>query len=419
MTGPAPSSLTQIRGSILRPHADSTRFDFMSDAIMTLDHMGVIASLELAVTECDIPETMPGCVWMPGFVDTHIHFPQTRVIGSASGPLLQWLETSIFPEEARFKTRAYAQSVATEFCSLLAAQGTTSAAIYSSSDPAATDILFHTMAHRGLRGLVGLTLMDRHAPEALLVEASEALESARCLIERWHGFDDGRLGFCVTPRFAVSCSPTLLRDAGRLAQEYGLAIQTHLSENLSEIEMVRRLFPKHQDYLDVYDDFGLLGARSLLAHCIHLSDANWDTLAGRGCAVSHCPDSNFFLGSGQMPLNAVLSRQIPWGLGTDVGAGRTFSLRRVVASAYDTAMMTGAEVDAETLLWQATTGGAKALGYGDRVGRLEPGFEADMVAIPLDSQVPRDDRIFDALVFRHDVGPVAATYVRGRLIHQM
>ena len=391
----------------------------MTDGIMSIDETGTIQSLDTAGPDCQLPETRPGCVWLPGFVDTHIHFPQTRVIGSASGPLLQWLETSIFPEEARFKSRAYAGAVATEFCTLMAAQGTTSAAIYSSSDATATDILFHTMAFRGLRGWVGLTLMDRNAPDELLVEPDAAMESATALVERWHGFDAGRLAFCVTPRFAISCSPALLRKAGRLAGKYDLPVQTHLSENLKEIETVGQLFPRHENYVHVYEDFGLLHSQSLLAHCIHLTDKNWDTLAHRGCAVSHCPDSNFFLGSGQMPLDEVRRRHIPWGLGTDVGAGRTFSLRKVIASAYDTAMMTGAVVDAEALLWQATSGGAQALGYGDRVGRLEPGFEADVVAVPLNEHLPRDRTLFDALVFRHDAGPVAATYVRGRMIYQV
>jgi guanine deaminase len=354
---------------------------------------------------------------MPGFVDTHVHFPQTRVMGSASGPLLEWLDTAIFPEEGRFKDPRYAQDVAREFCTAMARQGTTAAAVYSSSDAGATDILFQEMADRGLRGLIGLTLMDRNAPDAVLVPHEQALIEARRLIETWHGHDDGRLRFCITPRFAISCTPALLRGAAELAREYDLVMQTHISENRAEIEAVKALFPESDGYLSAYRDHGLLDGHSILAHCIHLTEDEWDEVGVLGACVSHCPDSNFFLGSGVMPLGKAVARDIKWGLGSDVGAGRTFSLRRVAASAFDASKLSGHDTDAQCLLWHATLGGSQVLRQADRVGRIEAGFQADLTAIPLDSSIGSGAALFDALVFRHDSGPVAATYVRGRRVY--
>lgn len=363
---------------------------------------------------CPLPESRPGAVWMPGFVDAHVHFPQTRVVGSATGPLLEWLARTVFPEEARFRERAYAEAVADEFCAALARAGTTTASIFSASDPGATDALFAALDRWGLRARAGLTLMDRGAPPTVCVPADEALDAAEALIGRWHGHDD-RLWFCVTPRFALSCTPTLLAGAAALAERHGLWIQTHLSENRAEIEATRAAFAGHADYLAVYADHGLAGRRSLFAHCIWLDDGGWDRVADRGCAVAHCPDSNFFLGSGQMPLTRALKRGVRVGLGTDVGAGRSFSIPRIAAAAYDTARLLDAPQTAEALLWHATAGGAAALGLGDRIGRLEAGMEADLVAIDVPPYaLDPPARLFDALVFRHDAGPVGEVYVRGR-----
>lgn len=407
------SGARTIRGRLLCPRADAAAFDVLDDGLLRLDADGRIAGVTPAPADCTEPETLPGAVWLPGFVDTHVHFPQTRVIGSATGPLLPWLQKTVFPEEARFADRAYAEQVATAFCDALIAQGTTCAAVFSSSDPGATDALFAEMARRGLRGWVGLTLMDRGAPPAVLLEAAAALDAARALVERWHGHDD-RLQFCVTPRFALSCSPALLRGAGELARSLDLPVQTHISENGDEIAATRALFPDAPDYFGVYEAHGLCGPRSLFAHCVWLSDSEWDRLATRGCAVAHCPDSNFFLGSGCMPLAAATQRGVRVGLGTDVGAGRTFSLRRVAARAYDAALITGSPARAESLLWHATLGGARALGLDHRVGRLVPGHEADLVALDVPPGVEDRDELFDALVFRLDAGPVRATYARGR-----
>ena len=402
-----------LRGHVLCPRAGEPSFDELADATIEIDAGGRIAAVAPAAPGCSIPETHPGTVLLPGFVDTHIHFPQTRVIGSASGPLLEWLQRSVFPEEARFADRVYAEEVAREFCDALIAQGTTCAAIFSSSHPGATDALFAELDRRGLRAFAGLTLMDRGAPPANLLEPALALEACELLHERWHGHDRGRLQFSVVPRFALSCSDTLLRGAAELASRHGLLVQTHLSENRDELRATAEAFPDAPDYLAVYERYGLVGARTILAHCIWLSGSEWDRIAERDAAVAHCPDSNFFLGSGCMPLAKAAARGIRIGLGTDMGAGRTFSLRRVAAAAYDAALVVEPHVSPRELLWRATAGGARALGLERVIGRIAPGFDADLVAVDAPAAAT-GSALIDGLLFRHDTGAVRATYVRGR-----
>lgn len=396
---------------MLCPRANEPQFDFLPDALIEISDQGSIVSVTAAGTST-IPETHPGAVILPGFVDTHIHFPQTHVIGSASGPLLEWLQRSVFPEEARFAQAAYAAAVAREFCDAMIAQGTTCAAIYSSSHAVAADALFAELDRRGLRGFTGLTLMDRGAPANVLLDADAALDACARLLERWHGHDRGRLNFSIIPRFALSCSDELLRGAADFAAKHSLLIQTHISENKDEIRTTAEAFPDAADYLAVYADRGLVGARTVLAHCIWFSASEWDRAAAADAAIAHCPDSNFFLGSGCMPLIEPTKRDMRVGLGTDVGAGRTFSLRRVGASAYDAAQVLGNTASPEHLLWLATAGGARALGLATTIGQIAPSFEADLVAV--NAPDVEKGALLDALLFRHDAGPVAATYVRGR-----
>jgi guanine deaminase len=403
-----------LRGRALFPHAKEGRFDLISDALIEIDDYGIIRAAGPAPSGCNVPESHPGTVLLPGFIDTHIHFPQTRILGSASGPLLDWLERSVFPEEARFADHAYAEAVAREFCGRLIAQGTTCAAVYSSSHPGATDALFHELERSGLRAISGLTLMDRGAPGAVLLSAPAAADACEQLLGRWHGHDRGRLGFSVIPRFALSCTPELLKMASELARRHQLLIQTHISENQVEIQETLRAFPSAKDYLDVYESFGLVGERTLLAHCIWLSPSEWERAGALGAAVAHCPDSNFFLGSGCMGLRRA-AEHCRVGLGTDMGAGRTFSLRRISARGFDAAQLLGAPIAPEELLWRATTGGAAALGLDSRVGQIATGFEADLTAVDAPDGLSRH-QLIDSLLFDEDAGPVRATWVRGRLL---
>jgi guanine deaminase len=409
-----PSRLAAIRGRVLAPEPDERRFEAWPDALIRIDAEGRITEFGAAPPDCEVPETWPGAVILPGLVDTHLHFPQTRVIGSASGPLLPWLERSVFPEEARFSDAEHAAAVAEEFCASLIAQGSTSAAIYGSSHPIAAQVLLEALDRRGLRAVTGMALMDRAAPDALRLDADSALAALDALRERWHDHDRGRLRLSVIPRFAISCTPELMRRAAAFADRHALLIQTHVSENLDEVRVTRELFPASRDYLGVYEDHGLASSRTILAHCIHFDDDEWARVAAGDLAVAHCPDSNFFLGSGCMPLRAALERGVRVGLGSDVGAGRTFSIRRVAAAAYDASLIRDERVEPEQLLWLATRGGARVLGPADRLGCIAPGFDADLVAI----DVPARDltETIDALLFRHDAGPVRATLVRGRVL---
>ncbi|HVI00561.1 MAG TPA: guanine deaminase [Enhygromyxa sp.] len=405
-----PTRLLTIRGRMLAPDPDAPTLRLLDDAVLELDASGRITAVREPV-EADAPETWPGAVILPGFVDTHLHYPQTRVIGSASGPLLPWLERSVFPEEARFADRSYAAEVAEEFCDALIQQGTTCAAIYSSSHPTAAQALLEALDRRGLRAETGLTLMDRNAPPELTLDRATAMQASAELLERWHGHDRDRLRLSMIPRFAISCTPELLRAAGEFARTHALTLQTHISENRDEIRETLALFPDAHDYLEVYESHGCTTPRTILAHCIHLSEQEWQRVAGHDLAVAHCPDSNFFLGSGCMGLADALARGVRVGLGTDVGAGRTFSMRRTAAAAYDASLICGAPVAPEQLLWLATRGGARALGKLE-LGCLASGYEADLVAI----RAPRGlahAALIDALLFRHDAGPVLATVVRG------
>ena len=418
----------ELRGYVLCPHPSERSWRLERDVVLTITEAGHIERLERPRayeerTGSAAPkETAPGAVWSPGFIDTHVHYPQTMIIGSASGPLLTWLETSVFPEEGRFADLDYARRVAERFCDQLLRQGSTSAAIYSSSHPGATSVLFEALERRGLRAEAGLTLMDRGAPDELLRPKEEATEAMEALFERWHGHDEGRLRFCVTPRFGLSCTPGLLKAAGRFAQDKGLWVQTHISENPLEIEATAEAFPTSRDYLGMYEDMGLLSERTLLAHCIWLSEREWARCAEVGARVTHCPDSNFFLGSGQMPLATALNHELSVGLGSDVGAGRSFSLRKACARAYDASRITKSEVSPEELLWLATRGGALATGRADEVGCVAPGYEADLVCtrLPESFELPSgcsDDealRLITAqLIFCEDWQGTERVLVRG------
>lgn len=351
---------------------------------------------------------------VPGFVDAHVHPPQTRIVGSATGPLLAWLESSVFPEEARLREPAYARAIASDFVQRALAAGTTTSAIYASSDPHATDVLFEVLLAAGLRAIVGLTLMDRGAPDALCVPQDVALAACARLTDTWHGRDGGRLGFAVTPRFALSCTRPLLEAAGRFAAERGLLVQTHIAENEDEDRATLALHPYARDYLGVYEATGLLGPRTLFAHGIHFTPSAWERLAKSGARLAHCPDSNFFLGSGRMHLTEALRRGIAVGLGSDVGAGRSFDLRRAMASAYDTSLCVGAPVDPERLFELATLGGARALGLEAQVGSLEPGKEADFVVLEVPGWVTTRAALVGHVVFAGEGVHVRSMFVRGR-----
>jgi len=408
------------RASVLTSVAGEAALRHLPDGLIVVGVDGRIESVrDAAAAPFDgFVHDLTGSLLVPAFVDAHLHFPQTRVIGSASGPLLDWLSSTVFPEEARFQDPAYAAEVAEEFVDRCASVGTGTIAAFSSSSPAATAIAFEAILARGLRGVLGLTLMDTRCPAALQLPADQAMAAARDLCDRFHGADDGRLAFAVTPRFAISCTEDMMRKAGELANERDLLVQTHVSENDREGAETLALYPWAKDYLDVYDKLGLLGPRTLLAHAIHLSASEWDRVGERGASAVHCPDSNFFLGSGRMPLAEPMRRGVRVALGSDVAAGRTFDMRRAIGHAYDNALALGAPRTLDELLRAATLGGAEALGWADKTGSLEAGKDADFAVLALPRWIDRTSRrdAIRAACFGSEFAPVRRTYVRGRLI---
>ncbi|WP_420391604.1 guanine deaminase [Acuticoccus sp.] len=270
----------------------------------------------------------------PGLADAHAHYSQTRILGTYVGGLLEWLEAVVFPEEVRFADPAYARAVAREFLDRCEAAGTTDVTVYATSHPASVDALFAEAQDRTLRVTAGLVMMDRNAPSPLLTAAQEVYDESLALIRRWHGAQDGRFTYAITPRFAPTSTPALLEAAAALWREHPTCImQTHLAESEAEVAWVRRLFPDAPDYLGVFERHGLVGPGAIFAHAIHVSDREVGLLAEAGATVAHCPTANRVLGSGRCDVARLLAAGVEVRLGTDVGAGTTFDIMEVAAEA--------------------------------------------------------------------------------------
>ncbi|MFQ6551651.1 guanine deaminase [Aestuariibius insulae] len=338
----------------------------------------------------------------PGFVDTHMHYPQTRIIASWGKRLIDWLNTYTFPEEMKFGDPAYAHDVAALTLDLALQNGTTTLASYCTIHPQSVDALFTEAANRNMRIVAGKTCMDRNAPPGLCDTPQSAHDDSLALIERWHG--KGRAQYAITPRFSPTSTREQLEALGALWSAYpDCLMQTHLSEQTDEIAWVKELFPNARDYLDTYETTGLLGARGIYGHAIHLEPREIDRLTETGAAIAHCPTSNTFIGSGLFDLAGLSSRGVPIGLATDTGGGSSFSMLRVMAATYEIAQLRGTALHPAQLLWLATEGGARALHLQDRIGTLAPGYEADLTILDLASKpaiaqrMSRADTIWEAL----------------------
>jgi len=324
-------------------------------------------------------ERLPGRILSPGFVDTHIHFPQIDMIAAFSGQLLDWLETRTFPAERAFADRAHADAAAEAFLGELLRNGTTTAMVFGSVHRASVEALFEAALSRNMRLIAGKSLMDG-GPEGLRDPVETGRDGTEGLIRDWSR--RGRLGYAVTPRFALSSSPAQLASAGEILRRHDhVWMQTHLAENAREVEAVGRTFPEARDYLDVYDRFGLVTERSVFGHCVHATDRSLHRMAQAGAAIAHCPTSNLFLGSGLFDLARARAHGVTVGLGTDVGAGTSFSVLSTAASACDAAQMRGRPLDPLAAFYLATLGGARALRLDDRIGSFAVGREADFVAL--------------------------------------
>lgn len=368
----------------------------------------------------------PHSLIVPGFIDTHVHYPQLGVIGSYGTQLLDWLETYTFPTEGRFADPAHARDQAGLFLRELLRNGTTTALVFGTVHPQSVDAFFEAAEKLNLRMIAGKVLMDRNAPDYLTDTAESGYAESKKLIERWHG--KGRLHYAVTPRFAPTSTPEQLRLAGKLLGEYsGLYLHTHLSENIQEIQWVRELFPERQGYLDVYDHYQLLGERSVFAHGIHLCDEECRRLGESGSAVAFCPTSNLFLGSGLFDLARLESHGVRVGLGTDVGGGTSLSQLQTLNEAYKVLQLQGQTLDPFKALYLATLGGARALYLDRHIGNLEPGKDADFVVLDYQatpllsyrmSQANRlAERLF-ALMMLGDDRAVRETFAAGFSVHR-
>jgi guanine deaminase len=381
---------------------------------------GLHADLAGTFAEAEI-ETLDGLI-VPGFVDAHVHYPQVECIASHGEQLMQWLERHIFPAEAAFADRGHADSVAAFFLDELLRHGTTSALVFATVHAGSVDALFEAALARDMRIVSGKVLMDL-GPEGLRDTIASGRADSEALIARWRG--RGRLGYAVTPRFVPTSSDEQLADAGSMIAAYpDVLMHTHLSENLGEIAAVAERFPEARDYLDVYDRFGLVGPRSVFAHCVHMGDRALSRMAEAGAGIAFCPTSNMFLGSGLFDLALADRHNVGIGIGTDIGAGTTLSVLHTLGEAYRTCQLRGVSLDPFRALHLATAGGARVMGIADRVGGLLPGQEADFVvldatATPLLARrcagASLHDRLF-ALQILGDDRAIAGTYLRGRRV---
>ncbi len=358
---------------------------------------------------------------LPGFIDTHVHLPQFAIMGIGSGELLAWLNDYTYPEEARFANPQYAAKVSAMFFDEMIANGTTTAAIYASVHEEATDIAFSVAKTKGVRAFIGKVMMDRNSPEALQEDTDDSVAASLRLFEKWDGAEDGRLRYIFAPRFAGSCSMDLMKRTAEMARERGAFVQSHLSENPAELEWVQKIFPEYRSYAAIYDAAGLLGPRSIMAHCIHLSSEEIDVLAARGAKVAFCPYSNRMLRSGTMPYRRLRDAGLHIALGTDIAGGASLSMLRQMGEA----LMVSGDLSVIEAFYMATLGGAAALEISDRVGNLATGKDADFVVLDYKQVDParevagydEPELVLSRLSFRGDRHLITEVYLRGRRVY--
>ena len=365
-----------------------TTFEFvaLADAAIAVEDGGKI----LAVGDAqDVRTKFSGAKFLdhkdailcPGFIDAHLHCPQLDVIGSGGLPLLGWLEEYVFPAEAKFAERSVSRKGARRLVRELKRHGVTTSAVFSSVHTSACDELFSEFDQAGLRLVSGKTSMDLGAPHHLVQPVETDIEDQQALIAKWHGKSD-RLFYAITPRFALSCSKKMMTALGRLKENHpSCFVQTHIAETTDEVEAVKAAWPESRDYLAVYEDHGLLGAKTLLAHGIYLSDAELKRIALTGSTIVHCPTSNSFLGSGLFNLQRAIGSGAKVCLASDIGAGTGLSPWQTMLESYKVHALQGINLTADELFYRSTLAGAESLGLGDVCGSLEVGKYADFVVV--------------------------------------
>jgi len=428
-------TLHAIRGPLLGFRADpftvppDDALHYETDALILIRNGIIEATGPYATLRHHLPENTPqdhypNHLITAGFIDTHVHYPQLPVIASYGEQLLTWLERYVFPTEKQFRNPDHAATIARAFLTELLTAGTTTAAVYCTVHPESVNAFFQESERLNTRMIAGKVLMDRNAPPYLRDTAQTGYDDSAALIRKWHR--NGRQLYAVTPRFAPTSTEEQLDLAGTLLkQDDSLFMQTHLLETVAEEEWVRSLFPNRRSYLDVYDHAGLLRPRSIFGHAVHAQEADFCRCHETGSALSHCPTSNMFLGSGHFRLFDALrpDRRVKTGIGSDVAGGNALSMLRVLNDAYKVAQIQGQSLHPAQALWLATVGGAQALGLENTIGRIAPGMEADIVVLnPRATSLQKlrtecaesvSDLLF-ALTMLGDDRNVAATYIYGR-----
>ena len=362
-----------------------------------------------------------------GFIDTHVHYPQTPMIAAFGEQLLDWLNQYTFPTEAKFKDRKFAKEVAQIFLRETLKAGTTTSVVYGTVFPQSVDEFFKESERLNTRMIAGKVLMDRNAPEEILDTPETGYRESKELIEKWH--NKGRQLYCITPRFAPTCTSEQLGLAGKLYHEYpDVYLQTHLCENKGEIEWVKELFPDCKSYADVYEKHNMMGPRTIYGHCVHFTEEDFQLMHDRDASISHCPTSNFFLGSGLFDLKAAKDQRRPvrTGIGTDIGAGTSLSQLQTLNEAYKVAQLRGNKLTAIQSYYLATRGSAESIQLENKIGSLEKGFEADIVVWDMKSsdliefreKFSKDwkESLFNQLIMADDRS-VRETYVYGQLVY--
>ena len=317
---------------------------------------------------------------MTGFIDTHIHAYQLDMIASYGEQLLQWLERYTFPSEVKMKNEIYAAEVAEKFVEQLFRNGTTSAMVFPTSSAKATDLIFEQAAQANMNLITGKVLMDRNAPEELLDTPELSYSESSSLIEKWHHHQ--RLSYAVTPRFSITSTDEQLKVAGQLFKEHNdLYMQSHLSENVDEVNLIKKLFPECNTYLDTYDQYGLCTDKSFFAHCLHLEPSEISRIKDTGASISCCPTSNLFLGSGIFHWNAMKNAGLSLSLATDVGGGTSFSMLQTTCDLYKISQLIGSPISPMEAFYTITLGNAQSLGLENSIGNLTVGSDADFVII--------------------------------------
>ncbi len=429
-----PNNLQAYRGSLLHFVADpafsAQSHEWHEDGLLIVADGKVRAAGDYAALRATLPpgaelHDYSGKLLLPGFIDTHVHYPQTDMIASPSEGLLPWLETYTFPTERQFEDPAHAAGVADFFLDELLRCGTTTAMVYCTVHPQSVDAFFAASEQRGLRMVAGKVMMDRNCPEFLRDTAESGARDTEALIRRWH--KRGRALYAITPRFAPTSTEEQLRLAGELARTYpDTYIQTHVSENEAECAWVRELFPASRSYIDVYDSYGMLRPRAMYGHCIWLNEQDRVRMAQTQSAAAICPTSNLFLGSGLFDFERADQAGVLLSLATDVGGGTSFSMLQTMNEAYKVARLKGSYLPALRMFYLATLGAARSMQLEGTIGNFAAGAEADFIvldpqATPLLQRrtargVSLEELLF-ALALLGDDRAVAATYAAGRRVH--